>query len=219
MSKSSWSLLKIFIKKSRIHLLDISCLYINNIIYVCVSPVLPAALSSYPGPAYGSKGNSLWCFSKGRRLCGRKSTTAILSENGPFIENFDGICGSYNTHPTTKRIYSLASYWSYLTFQIDPHIIFELLHFSLHPIGALHMAQKPIVCGVLAKEGGCVEECLPQLFWVKMAHSLKIWMEFVAVLTLIKQHKEYIPWLLVIPNFSDRPTYNLWFFAIFTPPY
>ena len=57
----------------------------------------------------------------------------------------------------TKRIYSLDSYWSYLTFQIDPHIIFELLHFSLHPIGALHMAQKAIVCGVLAKEGVCVE--------------------------------------------------------------
>ena len=72
-----------------------------------------------------------------------------------------------------------------------------LLHCHLHspPAQALHMAHKPIVCGVLAKEGGCVEESLPKLFRAKMGHSLKIWMEFVAVLTLLKHQKEYSPWL------------------------
>ena len=46
---------------------------------------------------------------------------------------------------------------------------------------ALHMAQMSIVCGVLANEGS-----LPQLFWGKMAYSLPILLEFVAVLTLTK---------------------------------
>ena len=48
------------------------------------------------------------------------------------------------------------------------------------------MDHMPIVFGVQAKEGGCVEQCLPQLLCVKMAHSLKMLLDFVAVITLIK---------------------------------
>ena len=44
-------------------------------------------------------------------------------------------------------------------------------------------------------------------------------MEFMAVLTLIKWKNVFPGFILVIPNFSDRPGYNFWIFAIFTPPY
>ena len=61
----------------------------------------------------------------------------IFEENAENLKNgpiFGGFCGSFNTHLSAKKIYSLNWYWPYLTFQIPPLIILAFLHFSLHPI-------------------------------------------------------------------------------------
>ena len=55
----------------------------RSIYYLCSFAIF---YPPYWSPEYGSTENSLWCLSKGKQLCGRKSTPAILSQNGQFIQ-------------------------------------------------------------------------------------------------------------------------------------